>query len=98
MSSLADKAILSGVDNHPPMLEKDMYDSWRSRMELYLLNRQHGRMILESIEHAIQADCDVKATNIILQALPPEIYALVSCHKVAKDLWERIQMLCKARR
>nr|GEW76597.1 hypothetical protein [Tanacetum cinerariifolium] len=73
MSSLADKAIL-----------------------------QHGRMILESVEHgpllwptveedgvtrlkkyselstaeAIQADCDVKATNIILQALHPEIYAL----------------------
>nr|GEX44239.1 hypothetical protein [Tanacetum cinerariifolium] len=85
MLSLVDNAILSGVDNRPPMLEKDMYDSWRSRMELYMLNRQHGRMILES--------CDVKATNIILQALPPEIYALVSTHKVAKDLWERIQML-----
>nr|GEW03371.1 hypothetical protein [Tanacetum cinerariifolium] len=95
MSSLADKAILSGVDNRPPMFEKDMYDSWRSRMELYMLNRQHGRMILESVEHAeaIQADCDVKATNIILQALPSEIYALVSTHKVVKDLWERIQML-----
>nr|GEU51768.1 hypothetical protein [Tanacetum cinerariifolium] len=94
-ASLADKAILSGTENRPPMLEKDMYDSWRSRMELYMLNRQHGRMILESVEHAeaIQADCDVKATNIILQALPPEIYALVSTHKVAKDLWERIQML-----
>nr|GEZ87530.1 hypothetical protein [Tanacetum cinerariifolium] len=103
MSSLADKAILSGVDNLPPMLEKDMYDSWRSRMELYMLNRQHSRMILESVEHgpllwptveedgvtrlkkysklsaaeAIQADCDVKATNIILQALPLEIYALL---------------------
>nr|GFA66084.1 hypothetical protein [Tanacetum cinerariifolium] len=51
MSSLADKAILSGADNRPPMLEKDMYDSWRSRMELYMLNRQHGRMILESVEH-----------------------------------------------
>nr|GEZ19832.1 hypothetical protein [Tanacetum cinerariifolium] len=102
MSSLADKAILSGADNRPPMLEKDMYDSWRSRMELYMLNRQHGKMILKSVEHgpllwptiavegvtrlkkyselsaaeAIQADCDVKATNIILQALPPEIYAL----------------------
>nr|GFA99495.1 hypothetical protein [Tanacetum cinerariifolium] len=102
MSSLADKAILSGADNRPPMLEKDMYDSWRSRMELYMLNRQHGRMILESVEHgpllwptveedgvtrlkkyfklfaakAIQADCDGKATNIILQALPLEIYAL----------------------
>nr|GFC23430.1 hypothetical protein [Tanacetum cinerariifolium] len=88
-------------------------------MELYMLNRQHDRMILESVKHgpllwptieedgvtrlkkyyelsvaeAIQADCDVKATNIILQALPLEIYALVSNHKVAKDLWERIQML-----
>nr|GFD46590.1 hypothetical protein [Tanacetum cinerariifolium] len=39
------------------------------------------------------ADCDVKATNIILQGLPPEVYALVSTHKVAKELWERIQML-----
>nr|GEX10827.1 putative ribonuclease H-like domain-containing protein [Tanacetum cinerariifolium] len=102
MASLADKAILSGAENRPPILEKDMYDSWRSRMELYILNRQHGRMILEFIEHgpllwpsvtedgvtrlkkyfelssaeATQADCDVKATNIILQALPPEIYAL----------------------
>nr|GEV21676.1 hypothetical protein [Tanacetum cinerariifolium] len=42
---------------------------------------------------AIQADCDVKATNIILQGLPLEVYALVSTHKVTKELWERIQML-----
>nr|GEY39364.1 integrase, catalytic region, zinc finger, CCHC-type, peptidase aspartic, catalytic [Tanacetum cinerariifolium] len=49
--SLADKAILSGADNRPPMLKKDMYDSWKSRMELYMLNRQHGRMILESIKN-----------------------------------------------
>nr|GFA17757.1 hypothetical protein [Tanacetum cinerariifolium] len=101
------------------MLEKDVYDSWKSRMELYMLNRPHGRMILESVEQcpliwpsvevegvtrlkkyselsaaeAIQADCDVKATNIILQGLPPEVYALVSTHKVAKELWELIQML-----
>nr|GEV22567.1 reverse transcriptase domain-containing protein [Tanacetum cinerariifolium] len=56
-------AILSGADNCPLMLEKDMYNSWKSRMELYMLNRQHGRMILESVE---------QATNIILQGLPPE--------------------------
>nr|GEW92030.1 hypothetical protein [Tanacetum cinerariifolium] len=88
-------------------------------MELYMMNRQHGKMILEFIENgpliwpsieengvtrpkkyselssieAIQADCDVKATNNILQGLPPEIYALVSNHKVAKELWERIQIL-----
>nr|GEV68919.1 hypothetical protein [Tanacetum cinerariifolium]GEV96142.1 hypothetical protein [Tanacetum cinerariifolium] len=119
MTTFADKAILSGADNRPPMLEKDMYDSWKSQMELYMMNRQHGRMILESIENgpllwptikengmtrpkkyselsvteAIQADCDVKATNIILQGLPPEVYALVSNHKVAKELWEIIQLI-----
>ncbi|GJX33555.1 retrovirus-related pol polyprotein from transposon TNT 1-94 [Tanacetum coccineum] len=108
-----------GADNRPPMLEKDMYDSWKSIMELYMMNRQHGRMILESVENgpliwptieengvtrprkytestpadAIQANCDVKATNIILQGLPPEVYALVSNHRIAKELWERIQLL-----
>nr|GEX78136.1 hypothetical protein [Tanacetum cinerariifolium] len=84
------------------MLEKDMYDSWKSRMELYMLNRQHGRMILESVKNhpllwptveenemtrlkkyselstteGIQAHCDVKATNIIFQGLPLEVFAL----------------------
>nr|GEZ95447.1 hypothetical protein [Tanacetum cinerariifolium] len=108
------KAILSGDDNRPPMLEKDMYDYWKSIMELYMMNKEHGTMILEFIENgpliwpfieengvtrpnkyyelsateAIQADCDVKATNIILQGLPPEVYALVRNHKVAKELWE----------
>nr|GEV06234.1 hypothetical protein [Tanacetum cinerariifolium] len=102
MTSLADKAILLGANNRPPMLKKDMYDSWKSRMELYMLNRQHGRMILKSVEQgplfwptveedgvtklkkyfelstaeAIQADCDVKATNIILEGLRLEVYAL----------------------
>nr|GEV08688.1 retrovirus-related Pol polyprotein from transposon TNT 1-94 [Tanacetum cinerariifolium] len=39
-----------GADNRPPMLEKDMYESWKSRMELYMMNRQHGRMILKFVE------------------------------------------------
>ncbi|GKB56432.1 retrovirus-related pol polyprotein from transposon TNT 1-94, partial [Tanacetum coccineum] len=78
MTTLADKAILSGADNRPPMLEKDMYEYWKSIMELYMMNRQHGRMILKSLSaiEAIQADCDIKETNIILQGLPPEVYAL----------------------
>nr|GEY09378.1 reverse transcriptase domain-containing protein [Tanacetum cinerariifolium]GEY10483.1 reverse transcriptase domain-containing protein [Tanacetum cinerariifolium] len=50
MTTLADKAILLGAGNSPPMLEKDMYDSWKSIMELYMMNIQHGRMILESVE------------------------------------------------
>nr|GEX23642.1 RNA-directed DNA polymerase, eukaryota [Tanacetum cinerariifolium] len=53
-------------------------------------NRKNSEL---SPMNAIQADCDVKTTNIILQGLPPQVYALVSNHKVAKDLWERIQLL-----
>ncbi|GKC55667.1 hypothetical protein Tco_1083265 [Tanacetum coccineum] len=71
MTTLTDKAILSGVDNRPPMLEKDMYDSWKSIMKLYIMNRQHGQMILR--------DCDVsKQQNIILTKDYIHVYALVS--------------------
>ncbi|GKE30055.1 hypothetical protein Tco_1445439 [Tanacetum coccineum] len=41
----------------------------------------------------IQADYDIKATNIILQGLPADIYSLVNHYRVAKDLWERVQLL-----
>ncbi|GJZ17060.1 hypothetical protein Tco_0553183 [Tanacetum coccineum] len=93
-NTLAEYMILFGADNRPPMLDKDLYDSWKSRMELYIQNREHGRMILEPVKNGlligptieengvtrtkkyaelsaaekIQANCDMKATNIILQA------------------------------
>nr|GEW15556.1 retrovirus-related Pol polyprotein from transposon TNT 1-94 [Tanacetum cinerariifolium] len=105
-------SVSGGTDNRPPMLEKDMYDSWKIKMELYMMNREHERMIFEYVENgpliwptieengvnrprkyskltpaeAIQSDCDVKATNIILQGLPPEVYAFVSNHRIAKEL------------
>ncbi|GKC40132.1 retrovirus-related pol polyprotein from transposon TNT 1-94 [Tanacetum coccineum] len=37
---------------------------------------------------AIQADCDIKAINIILQGLPTEIYALVSQHQRECKLYD----------
>ncbi|GJY96870.1 hypothetical protein Tco_0513780 [Tanacetum coccineum] len=84
-NTLAVYMILSGADNRPPMLDKDLYDSWKSRMELYMQNREHERMILESVENA---DCDMKATNIILQGLPADMYSHVNHHRVAEDLWQ----------
>ncbi|GJT40852.1 hypothetical protein Tco_0940717 [Tanacetum coccineum] len=46
-----------------------------------------------SAAEKIQADCDMKAINIILQGLPADIYSLVNHYRVAKDLWERVQLL-----
>ncbi|GJS30272.1 hypothetical protein Tco_0490892 [Tanacetum coccineum] len=39
-----------------------------------------------SDKEKLQADCDLKATNIVLQGLPPDVYALVNHHKVSKEI------------
>ncbi|GKB55179.1 hypothetical protein Tco_0905932 [Tanacetum coccineum] len=76
-NTLAEYMILSGGENRPPILDKDLTKKYA---ELFAIEK-------------IQADCDLKATNIILQGLPSDIYSLVNHHRVAKDLWERIQLL-----
>ncbi|GJZ50840.1 hypothetical protein Tco_0605355 [Tanacetum coccineum] len=120
MTTLDEFMIIVGVDNRPPMLEKSLYDSWKSRMELYIENRENGRMILNSLQNGpldwptivevdgttrtkkyeelsvaekLQADCDLKATNIVLQGLLPDVYAIVNHHKVAKEIWDRVKFL-----
>ncbi|GJS81360.1 hypothetical protein Tco_0747901 [Tanacetum coccineum] len=57
--------------------------------EFMILSGADNRPPIEKI----QADCDLKATNITLQGLPSDIYSLVNHHRVAKDLWERVQLL-----
>nr|GEX88462.1 hypothetical protein [Tanacetum cinerariifolium] len=67
-----EKMILESVEQGPllwPSVEEDGVTRLKKYSEL-------------SAPEAIQADCDVKATNIILQGLPLEVYALVSTHKV----------------
>ncbi|GKB09568.1 integrase, catalytic region, zinc finger, CCHC-type containing protein [Tanacetum coccineum] len=46
-----------------------------------------------SVAEKLQADCDLKATNIVLQGLPPNVYAIVNHHKVAKEIWDGVTLL-----
>nr|GEX12359.1 integrase, catalytic region, zinc finger, CCHC-type, peptidase aspartic, catalytic [Tanacetum cinerariifolium] len=86
MTTLVDKAILSGADNHLPMLEKDMYDSWKSQMELYMMNRQHGRMILKSVENGPLLRPTIKENSVIR----PKKYSELSAMKaIQADCDER---------
>ncbi|GJZ83709.1 retrovirus-related pol polyprotein from transposon TNT 1-94 [Tanacetum coccineum] len=96
-NTLAEYMILSGADNHPPI----------EHGRMILESVEHGPLIWPMIEEnevtrtkkyaelsptkKIQADCDLKANNIILQGLPTDIYSLVNHHRVAKDLWEKFQ-------
>ncbi|GJS39052.1 integrase, catalytic region, zinc finger, CCHC-type containing protein [Tanacetum coccineum] len=57
----------------------------KSRMEAIHDDRQRGTNDPESVENGKQI--------LILQGLTPEVIALGSNHKVAKELWERIQLL-----
>nr|GEU35539.1 integrase, catalytic region, zinc finger, CCHC-type, peptidase aspartic, catalytic [Tanacetum cinerariifolium] len=51
MRTLAEFMIIVGADNRPPMLEKSLYDPWKSRMEFYMENKENGRMILDSVQN-----------------------------------------------
>ncbi|GKA99775.1 hypothetical protein Tco_0827769 [Tanacetum coccineum] len=119
MTTLAENMIVAGGDNRPPMLDKSMYNSWKSRMILYIRGKEHGRIILNSIlngplvygtikvdgvirtktyeelsnQEKLQDNYDVRATNIFLQCLPPDVYYLVNHHDVAKDIWDRVRLL-----
>ncbi|GJT85589.1 hypothetical protein Tco_1067306 [Tanacetum coccineum] len=121
MTTLAEYMIVSGAKNRPPMLDKSMFNSWESRMLLYIKGKKNGRMMLESIKNGplvyptveedgqirkkkyaelikqehLQDDCDVQATNIVLQGLPPNVYALVNHSQSTKDIWERVKLLMK---
>ncbi|GJY02716.1 retrovirus-related pol polyprotein from transposon TNT 1-94 [Tanacetum coccineum] len=70
-NTLAEYMILSGADNRPPLLDKDLYDSWKkngvTRIKKY---------VELSPTEKIQADCDIKEINIILQGLSTDIYSL----------------------
>ncbi|GKD92708.1 hypothetical protein Tco_1372545 [Tanacetum coccineum] len=120
MSTLAEFMIVARADNRPPMLDKAMYDSWESRMELFIEGKENGKMMLNSVKNGpliwptyvkengttrvktyeelsvtekLQADCDVRAANLVLQGLLPDVYSLVNHHRVAKDIWDRVKLL-----
>ncbi|GJV46850.1 retrovirus-related pol polyprotein from transposon TNT 1-94, partial [Tanacetum coccineum] len=80
--------ILESVEHDPliwPTIEENRVTRTKKYAEL-------------SATEKIQADCDIKATNIILQGLPSDIYSLVNHHRVAKDLWEKVQLLMQGTR
>ncbi|GJZ68733.1 hypothetical protein Tco_0632283 [Tanacetum coccineum] len=85
MTTFAEHIIVAGVKNRNPMLEKSMYNSWASRIRLFIKEKKHAQQI--------QDDCDVQAINIMLHILSPDVYALVNHQEAAKDIWDRGETL-----
>ncbi|GJS71450.1 hypothetical protein Tco_0704291 [Tanacetum coccineum] len=88
MTTLVEYIIVAGAENCPPMLEKSMYDSWASRIRLFIKGKKHGRMMLDSIDNGLLDD---NATSLsqyrFLNALPSKWSKFVTDVKLAKSLY-----------
>ncbi|GJS10121.1 hypothetical protein Tco_0366917 [Tanacetum coccineum] len=82
-NTLAEYMILSGADNleHGPLDWPSIEFDGVTKLEKY---------VELSASEKLQADFDLKATNIILQGLSTDVYALMNHHCIAKDLWEQV--------
>ncbi|GJX80102.1 hypothetical protein Tco_0328251 [Tanacetum coccineum] len=90
--SLAENVIVAGADNRTPMLDKTNYSSWASqpRNETTPATVRARTYIDLTDEEKIHESVDIKATNIVLQGLPQDIYNLVNHNEHAKQIWDRL--------
>ncbi|GJR39029.1 hypothetical protein Tco_1214713 [Tanacetum coccineum] len=66
MAIMAENVIVADFENHPLMLEKDMYDRWKTRLMLYIQDKENGDMLLDSIKNEtfkIEEEITVKDTD-----------------------------------
>nr|GEY05975.1 hypothetical protein [Tanacetum cinerariifolium] len=52
----------------------------------------HGNNVLDCIVRD-RYNADIRATNILLQGLPKDIYTLINHYTDAKDIWDNVKML-----
>ncbi|GJX74098.1 hypothetical protein Tco_0312693 [Tanacetum coccineum] len=99
----------AGSENRPPMLNKENYVPWSSRLLRYAKSRPNGkliynsimngpyvrRMIPEPVAEIKQMEADDQAIQTILLGLPEDIYAAVDSCETAQEIWLRVQQMMK---
>nr|GEY28208.1 hypothetical protein [Tanacetum cinerariifolium] len=90
----------AGSENRPPMLNKDNYVPWSSRIIRYARSRPNGKMIVDSIENRPyndlkRMDADDQAIQTILLGLPEDVYAAIDSCETSKERWECVRQMMK---
>ncbi|GKA83698.1 hypothetical protein Tco_0805293 [Tanacetum coccineum] len=108
MANLSEDIQCAGSDARTPMLDRTNFASWQQRIRLYCLGKGNRVNILKSIdegpfqmgtfwetlaEDKERYNADIRATNILLQGLPKDIYSLINHYTDAKDIWDNVKML-----
>ncbi|GJY39669.1 hypothetical protein Tco_0426033 [Tanacetum coccineum] len=98
----------TGSENRPPMLNKENYVPWSSRLLRYAKSRPNGKLIYNSIMNGPyvrrmipepaeikQMEADDQEIQTILLGLPEDIYAAVDSCETAQEIWLRVQQMMK---
>nr|GFA29814.1 hypothetical protein [Tanacetum cinerariifolium] len=92
----------AGSESRPPMLNKENYVPWSSRLLRYAKSRPNGKLIHNSILNGPYVrkmlpgpgDANREITTIHL-GLPEDIYAVVDSCETAQEIWLRVQQMMK---
>nr|GEZ13432.1 hypothetical protein [Tanacetum cinerariifolium] len=101
----------AGSESLPPMLNKENYVPWSSRLLRYAKSRPNGKLFHNSIlngpyvrrmipepgdvNREVTMEADDQAIQTILLGLPEDIYAAVDSCEPAQKIWLRVQQMMK---
>nr|GEU32827.1 integrase, catalytic region, zinc finger, CCHC-type, peptidase aspartic, catalytic [Tanacetum cinerariifolium] len=92
---------VAGFENHPPMLNKENYVPWSSRLLRYAKSIPNEKLIHNSIINGLYVrrmnpePADEQAILTILLYLPKDIYAAVDSYETTQEIWLRVQQMMK---
>nr|GEW40834.1 hypothetical protein [Tanacetum cinerariifolium] len=96
------KAVVTGSESRPPMLNKEKYIPWSSRLlrdaerDFNVNETFHEQTDDELSEKELkQIEADDQAIQTILLGLPEDIYAAVDSCETAQEIWLRVQQMMK---
>nr|GFA62560.1 hypothetical protein [Tanacetum cinerariifolium] len=97
----------AGSESRLPMLNKENYVPWSSRLLRYAKSRPNGKLIHNSIingpytddelteKELKQIEADDQSIQTIILGLPEDIYAAIDSCKIAQEIWLRVQQMIK---
>ena len=86
--------ILKSIDEGPYRVEttRDILDTNEDGTPVYGMDRPKMYDELDDKEKK-RFDADIRASNIVLQGLPKDIYKLINHNTEAKAVWDNVKML-----
>nr|GEX82655.1 hypothetical protein [Tanacetum cinerariifolium] len=76
----------AGSESRPPMLNKENYVPWSSRLLWYAKSRPNGKLIHNFI---------LNGPYVRKMILEPDIYAPVDSCEIGQEIWLRVQQMMK---